>query len=49
MKETIDWEQRRYEIARDLFAAKYGRPNAALPSASACVMLADSLINELQK
>jgi len=39
----IDWEQRRYEIARDLYAANRDA------SAENCVKWADLLIAELKK
>ena len=38
-----DWEQRRYEIARDLYA------NNRDASAERCVAWADELIKELKK
>ena len=50
---TIDWEQRRYEIAKDITAAIYTRPNAgaggALPNYNRIVAAADGLIRELKK
>ena len=50
---TIDWEQRRYEIAKDITAAIYTRPNAgaggALPNYNRIVASADGLIRELKK
>ena len=49
----IDWEQRRYEIAKDITAAIYTRPNAgaggALPNYNRIVASADGLIRELKK
>lgn len=39
----IDWEQRRYEIARELYA------NNRDASAERCVAWADELIKELKK
>lgn len=39
----IDWEQRRYEIARDLYAANRDA------TAERCVAWADALIDELKK
>lgn len=39
----IDWEQRRYEIARDLYAANRDA------TAEQCVRWADALIDELKK
>ena len=50
---AIDWEQRRYEIAKDIMAAIYTRPNAgaggALPNYNRIVASADGLIRELKK
>ena len=50
---AIDWEQRRYEIAKDITAAIYTRPNAgaggALPNYNRIVASADGLIRELKK
>ena len=50
---AIDWEQRRYEIAKDITAAIYTRPNAgaggALPNYNRIVASADRLIRELKK
>ena len=50
---VIDWEQRRYEIAKDIMAAIYTRPNAgaggALPNYNRIVAFADGLIRELKK
>ena len=50
---AIDWEQRRYEIAKDITAAIYTRPNAgaggALPNYNRIVAYADRLITELKK
>lgn len=51
---VIDWEQRRYEIAKDITAAIYTRPNAgagggALPNYNRIVASADGLIRELKK
>lgn len=39
----IDWEQRRYEIARDLYSANRDA------TAEQCVRRADALIDELKK
>lgn len=39
----IDWEQRRYEIARELYAANRDA------SAERCVAWADELVKELKK
>lgn len=50
---VIDWEQRRYEIAKDIMAVIYTRPNAgaggALPNYNRIVAAADGLIRELKK
>lgn len=48
----IDWEQRRYEIAKDLMAASFAELMSAvsLPTyAHICVQWADALIEELKK
>lgn len=48
----IDWEQRRYEIAKDLMAASFTQPMAGVSIASYvhnCVQWADALIEELKK
>ncbi len=41
--DTIDWEQRRYEIAKDIIA------NNANYSAAFVIQIADELINKLKK
>ena len=48
---TIDWEQRRYEIAKDITAAIYTRPNVkgTLLNYNQIVAAADGLIRELKK
>ncbi|WP_277264887.1 hypothetical protein [Prevotella corporis] len=49
---TIDWEQRRYEIAKDVMAASFNQPMAGVSIASYvhnCVQWADALIEELKK
>lgn len=49
---TIDWEQRKYEIAKDLMAASFAELMSAvsLPTyAHICVQWADELIEELKK
>lgn len=46
----IDWEQRRYEIAKDVLSTLVSDPNLAdceIPSAA--VRYADALIKELKK
>lgn len=51
----IDWEQRRYEIAKDMIAAFLSNPNVAIHGDSAeehasdAVLYADALIAELKK
>ena len=48
---VIDWEQRRYEIAKDITAAIYTRPNVkgTLLNYNQIVAAADGLITELKK
>ena len=48
---VIDWEQRRYEIAKDITAAIYTRPNVkgTLLNYNQIVASADGLIRELKK
>lgn len=49
---TIDWEQRRYEIARDIMVATFDQPMTGASIASyvhSCVLWADALIEELKK
>ena len=48
---AIDWEQRRYEIAKDITAAIYTRPNVkgTLLNYNQIVVAADGLIRELKK
>ena len=48
---VIDWEQRRYEIAKDITAAIYTRPNVkgTLLNYNQIVAAADGLIRELKK
>ena len=48
----VDWEQRRYEIARDIMAASFNQPMDGVSIASYvhnCVSWADALIEELKK
>lgn len=48
----IDWEQRRYEIAKDIMAASFNQPMDGVSIASyvhICVQWADALIEELKK
>lgn len=51
MNENIDWEQRRYEIAKDITAAIHARPNirGTLLNYNLIVAAADALIRELKK
>ena len=48
---AIDWEQRRYEIARDIAAAIHTKPNVSgtLLNYNQIVAAADRLIRELKK
>ena len=49
---TIDWEQRRYEIAKDVMAASFTQPMGGAsiaPYVHNCVQWADKLIEELKK
>lgn len=49
---AIDWEQRRYEIAKDVMAALLNQPSDGVSIASYihnCVQWADALIEELKK
>ena len=48
---VIDWEQRRYEIAKDITTAIYTRPNVKgdLLNYNQIVAAADGLIRELKK
>lgn len=49
---TIDWEQRRYEIAKDVMAASFNQPMGGAsiaPYVHNCVQWADKLIEELKK
>lgn len=50
-EKVIDWEQRRYEIAKDVMAAIYTRPNVngTLLNISIIVNAADALIDVLKK
>lgn len=48
----IDWEQRRYEIAKDIMAASFYQPMegaSIAPYVHNCVQWADALIEELKK
>ena len=48
---AIDWEQRRYEIAKNIMSAIYTRPNVkgTLLNYNQIVAAADGLIRELKK
>lgn len=49
---TIDWEQRRYEIAKDIVAYSFSTPMNGMSMASYihnCVEVADMLIDELKR
>lgn len=50
-EKVIDWEQRKYEIAKDVMAAIYTRPNVkgTLLNYNQIVAAADGLIRELKK
>ena len=47
----IDWEQRRFEIAKDIYVryVDYPRVSSAVSDAQECIKLADVLIKELKK
>lgn len=45
----IDWEKRRYEIAKDILVATYDYPMDGKPYAKIAVGIADALIAELKK
>lgn len=47
----IDWEQRRYEIAKDVLIALIAKPEIVLTASDAKVAIryADALIEELKK
>ncbi|WP_449029670.1 hypothetical protein [Prevotella melaninogenica] len=50
--ETIDWEQRRYEIVKDIVANSFSTPMGNVSIVSYihdCVQVADLLIEELKK
>ena len=51
VSKALDWEQRRYEIAKDITAAIYTRPNvkSTLLNYNQIVAAADGLIRELKK
>ena len=47
----IDWEQRRFEIAKDIYVryVDYPRVSSAVLDAQECIKLADVLIKEFKK
>ncbi len=46
----IEWEQRRYEIAKDVLSASFTKTNVSKTAyANICVQWADALIEELKK
>jgi hypothetical protein len=52
ISKPIDWEQRRYEIAKDVMAASFYQPMdgaSIAPYVHNCVQWADALIEELKK
>lgn len=48
-EKEIDWEQRKYEIAKDILAATYDFPMDGKSYAKVAVGVADALIAELKK
>lgn len=51
MGENIDWEQRRYEIAKEVLASSFSTPmegTSILSYIRSCVQIADILIEELK-
>lgn len=49
---SVDWEQRRYEIAKDIVANSFSTPMGNMSMVSYihdCVQVADLLIEELKK
>ena len=50
-EKNIDWEQRRFEIAKDLYVryVDYPRISSAHFDAQECIKFADVLIKELKK
>ena len=49
MNENINWEQRRYEIAKEMFPIIRNDYPTSLRAASEAVRIADALIAELEK
>ena len=51
--ENIDWEQRRYEIAKDVLAARIARSDIGFPTpnviAKRAIEYADALIEKLKE
>ncbi len=48
-KTNIDWEQKRYEIAKEIFLSLKNSPNSYKEDAKKAVEIADILITELKK
>lgn len=50
-RSAIDWEQRRYEIAKDVLCACFasGRTDGGISTVDYAVSIADELIQELRK
>ena len=48
-KQEIDWEQRRYEIVKDISAAIYSRPTVKTALLNVIISAADNIIKELKK
>ena len=48
-EKAIDWEQRRYEIVKDISAAIYSRPTVKTALLNVIISAADNIINELKK
>ena len=51
MYKEIDWEQRRYEIAKDVLISLISKPEIVLTASDAKIAIryADALIEELKK
>lgn len=51
MHKEIDWEQRRYDIAKDVLIALISKPEIVLtsPDAKVAIRYADALIEGLKK
>lgn len=48
-KQDIDWEQRRYEIVKEISAAIYSRPTVKTALLNVIISAADAIIKELKK